>query len=165
MPTTYDPIATTTLTSSATSITFSNISGNYTDIVLVCVGTLTTAYDTSISLRFNGDTGNNYSVTYMYGTGSSATSGRNNNQSNIQAMGRLGSSTIGNAIVHIQNYSNSTTRKTVIGYGGTTANIVIGAAGIWLNTSAITSITVAPEGFSGSLASGTIVTLYGIKAA
>jgi len=35
MPITYEPIATTTLSSAQSSVTFSSISGSYTDLVLV----------------------------------------------------------------------------------------------------------------------------------
>lgn len=162
---TYTPIATTTLGSSAATITFSSISGSYTDLILIVSGTLTTAYDTSISMRFNDDSANNYSATYMYGTGSAAASGRNTNKPDIQALGRLGSSTVGNAIVQVQNYSNSTTYKTVIGRGGVTSDTVFSTVGTWRSTSAITKIVIAPEGFTGSFASGTVATLYGILAA
>ena len=65
---TYTPLARTTLSSAAASVTFSNISGSYTDLVLV-VSTISvngTAY-----MTVNSDTGTNYSRTFMYGTGSS----------------------------------------------------------------------------------------------
>jgi hypothetical protein len=38
MAITYEPIATTTLGTAAASVTFSSISGAYTDLVLVCNG-------------------------------------------------------------------------------------------------------------------------------
>ena len=158
------PIASQTLSTSASSVTFSNIPQGYTDIIVIVSGTLTTAYDTSISMRFNDDSANNYSATYLYGTGSAAASGRNTNKPDIQALGRLGSSTVGNAIVQIQNYSNATTNKTVLGRGGVTSAEVFSTTGLWRNTSAITKIVMAPEGFSGSFASGTTFSLYGIQA-
>ena len=159
---TYEPIASQTLGSAAASVTFSSIPQGYTDLVLVVTGTITVS-DTSISLRFNNDTGNDYSSTFIYGDGSSAVSGRNTSQTNLPALGRLGNTTIGNAIVQIQNYSNATTNKTVLGRGGVTSSTVFATVGLWRDTSAITSIVVAPEGFSGSFNSGSTFSLYGIQ--
>ena len=50
---TYEPIATTTLGSNATSVTFSNISGSYTDLVLACHWKANTALQSTIVLTFN----------------------------------------------------------------------------------------------------------------
>ena len=72
MAITYEPIATTTLGSAQASVSFSSFSG-YTDLVLVCVAT-TASDDQFLSVQFNGDTGSNYSNTYMTGNGSTATS-------------------------------------------------------------------------------------------
>jgi len=59
MPTTYEPIATTTLGSATASITFSTISGAYTDLVLVASITgVSVATDPWI--RINSDTGANF---------------------------------------------------------------------------------------------------------
>jgi len=55
MPKTYEPIATTTLGSNQTTITFSSIPSTYTDLVIVSnMGTTTASYP---FIRFNGDTG------------------------------------------------------------------------------------------------------------
>ena len=77
MAITYEPIATTTLGTSASSVTFSTIPGTYTDLVLVVAGT--SAATNGNEMQFNGDTGNNYSFTLLYGTGSAAVSSRNSN--------------------------------------------------------------------------------------
>lgn len=70
MAATYEPIATTTASGSSSSITFSSISSAYTDLVLVANASVTSGSDTAI-LRFNGDTGSNYSRTFLSGNGSS----------------------------------------------------------------------------------------------
>jgi hypothetical protein len=157
---TYTPIATQTLGSSAASVTFSSISGSYTDLIIVNSGT--SSGDTSYKLQFNGDTGSNYSTTYLYGDGNSTTSGRSSNANSIVAMSRSGTTT-GNGTTQIMNYSNTTTNKTVIGRGGTAAAIVIEAVGLWRSTAAITSIVITPE--SGTIDAGSTFTLYGIAAA
>jgi hypothetical protein len=72
---TYAKIANTTLGSAQSSVTFNSFSG-YTDLILVCCATTATD-DQFLSVRFNGDSGSNYSNTYMTGDGTTASSGRN----------------------------------------------------------------------------------------
>jgi hypothetical protein len=70
MPTpTYTPIATTTLGTAAASVTFSSISGSYTDLVLIIAGVQSVADVPYI--QFNSDTATNYSRTQLSGDGSS----------------------------------------------------------------------------------------------
>ena len=160
MPSTYTPIATSTMGSNTSSVTFSSISGTYTDLVLVVAGTLTTGTD-NIVMQFNGDTGNNYSVTSLLGDGSSASSFRS---SNIASAGRCAMGTSSSsAIYSINNYSNATTYKTVIGRGGMASYGVDARVSLWRNTAAITSIVVFPTTYQ--FATGCVLTLYGIKAA
>lgn len=157
MTITYDAIATTTLGSNQSSVTFSSISGSFTDLVLIAQGS-TTANE-GIGLRFNGDTGTNYSNTYMIGNGTTASSNRDSND-NIGYVGYF-STGQSNVIANIMNYSNTTTFKTALGRGNPT-NLVIARVALWRSTAAITSITVLPG--SGNLVSGSTFTLYGIKA-
>ena len=157
---TYTPIATTTLGSSAASYTFSSISGTYTDLILVIAGTLTSS--SSVYLQVNGDTATNYSRTFLQGNGTSATSGRDSSQ-NYMALGYLNSTAQGNCIFQLQNYSNTTTNKTVLCRAGVADDLTRAMVGLWRSTSAITSILAAPV--SGSFATGTSLTLYGIASA
>jgi hypothetical protein len=164
MPITYESIATTTLGSSQSSVTFSSISGSYTDLVLVINGT--SSGDAGCRVQFNGDTGTNYSNTLFYAiyTTAGVQNARSTNATTIDGLGRL-NTTEGIAIIQIQNYSNTTTYKTVLGKGGTTTNgIVMTTVGLWRSTSAITSIVASLEN-SKTFSSGTTLTLYGIKAA
>lgn len=164
MPATYEPISTTTLGSSQSSVTLSSISGSYTDLVLVINGT--SSGDGAGRVQFNSDTGSNYSDTFFYGiyTTSGIQNGRDTNATVISGLGRF-NTTEGIAIIQIQNYSNTTTYKTVLGKGGTTTNgIIMTTVGMWRSTSAITSIVVSLEN-SRTFSSGTTLTLYGIAAA
>ena len=166
MPKTYEPIATQTLGSAAASVTFSSISGTYTDLVLV-IGNLTaSATGQGLNLQFNSDTGSNYSVTHLSGNGSSAASGRQTSASNIQAgYAVVGASTTepSTIIINVQNYSNSTTNKTVIARTSLAGSEVDANVGLWRNTAAINTIRI----FTGSanMQTGSTFTLYGIKAA
>ena len=165
MATTYEPIATNTLSSTAASVTFSSISGSYTDLVVV--QTFTNAQTTGYTqFRFNGDTASNYSFTILQGT-TVVASGRESNQTSIR-LGTTSYMSNANTITSIQNYSNATTYKTIISrgtFGETSAQIreTDAGVGLWRSTSAITSITLLISG--GNYAIGTTFTLYGIKAA
>ena len=83
---TYTPIATTTASGSASSVTFSSIPSTYTDLVIVAdiLGAASTA---DAVLRFNSDTTSNYSETVIRGDGSSAASARYS-ESYINEIGR-----------------------------------------------------------------------------
>ena len=164
MSATYEPIATNTLGSSQASVTFSSITGTYTDLILVVDGETNSA-NTNILLEYNSDTGSNYSVTILFGTGSTAGSARVSNDTAAN-LGRLGDNNRSNSIMHIFNYSNTTTFKTGIGrfnVVSATENAQLGAkVSLWRNTAAITSIKVKLS--TGNFDSGTTFTLYGIKA-
>ena len=160
MPSTYEPIATTTLGSASSSVTFSSISGAYTDLVLIVNSARTTGND-SVSLEFNGDTGTNYSRTILYGTGSAAASYREANSSIIE-IGIQDASNSTN-IFNIMNYSNTTTYKTVLARANATTVRVQAGVGLWRSTSAITSIKLATGG--STFISGSTFTLYGVKSA
>lgn len=163
MAKTYEPIATQTLGSSAASVTFSSISGAYTDLLLVTSNGSTTATNTYV--RLNGDSGSNYSFTQLTGTGSSAISGRSSNQTAIRVDNYASAATsITNAyIFQLQNYSNTTTYKTVLTRTNEAGTGVDATVGLWRNTAAITSILYYPG--VGNWITGSTFTLYGIKAA
>jgi len=157
---TYTPIATTTLGSAQASVSFSSFSG-YTDLVLVCVAT-TASDDQFLSIRFNGDTGSNYSNTYMTGDGSTASSGRNSNQTLAYIAGSSSNTTPVLSITQIQNYSNSTTYKTLLSRTSDPTLLTQATVSLWRSTSAITSLVIASN---GNISTGSTFTLYGIAAA
>lgn len=160
---TYTPIATQTLGSTATSVTFSSIPSTYTDLVLVSNAATTTSTTQGYGLQFNSDTGTNYSKTYLYGDGTSAVSGRASNQTNISVSNFGPSATPNTTIAQIQNYANTTTYKTVISRGGAAGNLVIAYVGLWRSTAAISSMTLVID--SSTFTAGSVFTLYGISAA
>ena len=163
MPSTYDKIATHTISGTSTgSYTFSAIPSTYTDLVLVINGTSTGA-NIDVPIYFNSDTGSNYSRTYLYANGSSVSSGR---ASNDTSMGLPNLDTNqGVSICHIFNYSNTTTNKTAIGRtSGAVSYGVSAIVGLWRSTAAINSVTIFVAGVA-KFGNGTTLSLYGIKAA
>ena len=160
MTVTYSQIATQTLGSAASSVTFSSISGTYTDLVLVINGS--TTIDQNYRLRFNSDTASNYSYTRLTGDGTSAASERATGTAFIHISAGDHTNT-GVFIVNIQNYSNTTTYKTTLSRHNIAASNVGTYVGLWRSTSAITSVTITTS--STTFTSGSTFTLYGIKAA
>lgn len=156
---TYVALSTQTLGSPTTSVTFSSIPQGYTDLVLVLNGT--TGTTSTIGLRFNSDTASNYSCTYLLGSGSSAASGREVSQPYLY----LGTSYTSDGMtrINIQNYSNSTTKKTAISRSDNAGNRVASWVGLWQGTAAITSVEVTTSG-GGNFNTGTTFTLYGVAA-
>jgi hypothetical protein len=162
MPTqTYTPIARQVLASSAATVTISDIPSTYTDLVFVFEGTATGSF-ADIGLRVNGDTSSNYSDTILYGNGSNAGSARHSNLTFTRGWYIPPSSTRGITKIDFLNYSNTTTYKTFIGRSDIATTELEASVGLWRSTAAITSISITPQGTS--VAAGSTVTLYGIKA-
>ena len=165
---TYSTIATTTLGSAASNVTFSSISGSYTDLVIV-YSTYSTANVADVLVQFNGDTASNYSVTILTGDGTSALSTRQSSQTQILAdyYGSAGTTAgvFNSAIFNVMNYSNTTTNKTILARSGRAASGTDAIAGLWRSTAAITSILLKLGGSGNQFAIGSTFTLYGITAA
>jgi hypothetical protein len=161
---TYEPISTQTLSTNASTITFSSISNSYTDLILVINATTDTA--NALQMQFNGDTGSNYSNTSVVGNGTTATSARSTSQSVYYYGGWITGfgTTGGNAIIQIQSYAKTTTFKTAITRFNAVATETEAIVGMWRNTSAITSIVLSASG-GAVYQTGSTFTLYGIAAA
>ncbi len=163
---TYEPIATTTLSSSASDITFSSISQSYTDLIIVVSGNTVSGGLTggSITVGNNSlDTGSNYSMTELYADGTSAASYRDTNKTYLNLTLSTSGTSATNSIIQFMNYSNTTTYKTFISRSNTPTIALRTAVGLWRSTSAINIISIAP--YAVSWAAGTTATIYGIAAA
>jgi len=169
MPTTYEPIATQTLGSAASSITFSSIPTTYTDLRLVLVARSSRVDTTDpIYVRVNSDSGSNYSMTYLFGDGSSASSSRSTSIS----LWQIGSMPAFLAASNLFNFCSmdffsyaGSTNKTVLSEESRDMNgsgIVDRRVLLWRSTSAINNIQFT-SGSSSNFVTGTTATLYGIK--
>lgn len=168
MPATYIPIASTTLSSSTATVTFSSIPQTYTDLVLRFTSRCDiAAVAATANLTFNGTAGTAYSETYIQSTGAAASSVRIANQGYIDVVtGAVGAnataSTFSSNEIYIPNYTASANKPlslfNVTENNATTAYISA-EAGLWRNTAAITSISIALTNF----VSGSTFHLYGIK--
>lgn len=174
MPATYTLIASNTLSSAAASVTFSAIPATYTDLVIRASIRENAGgqFPNSIDVKFNGSSATNYSITNVYAE--STTGGlsyRYTNQSSmITLYGVNGSSSTSNTFSSVEFYIPSYTvsqNKPISASNVTEANsasnllwAVSAGAGLWRDTSAITSINLA---CGASLAAGSSFFLYGIK--
>jgi len=162
---TYVALRQTTLTSAAASVTLdlTGITG-YTDLVLVCQAKTASSLQ-DIQIQVNGDTGSNYSYTFVGGNGSVTGSSRGTSQTAMtgDAYGYVDSTNFNLSIHNFMNYSNTTTFKTVISRSNNGSAGVDALVNLWRNTAAINSIRIFLTS-SINLASGSTFSLYGIAA-
>ncbi len=174
MPTTMKLIAKNVLGSDTASVTFSDIPGTYTDLLLVCSGRSTRSATVDENfVRFNSDNGTTkYSNRNLYGDGASAASGSNYGRSSgylycgITVGNTATSNTFASTEIYIPNYAGSTNKSvssTSISETNATTAYITTQAGLWSDTAAITSILILPE--NGSWKSGSSFFLYGITKA
>ena len=165
MPATYEPIATTTLGTAASTITFSSIAATYTDLRVVLISSTATAGNTVNYLRFNSDTGTNYSSTWLTGDGSTAASSSESSATFIRGGENANNTDAGLSFItyDVFSYAGSTNKTALVtnsrdnNGSGSTYRIV----GLWRNTAAINTVTIASS--AGNYKIGTTATLYGIK--
>ena len=166
MASTYTPIATTTLGSAQSTVTLSSIPSTYTDLIIISQPK-STAAEGIVYIQFNSIGGTSYSSTYLYGSGSSASSGRRTNSGlGVIAENAYATSTAGNTtfVTQIMNYSNTTTYKTWLSRGNRIdAQGVEAMVGLCRDTSAISSVSFAIGGTT--FAAGSTFTIYGVKSA
>jgi hypothetical protein len=158
----YTPLANVTLASTASSVTFSSITGTYRDLVLVINGTINTA-SSGATFRLNGDTSSSYSVVNMRGNGSTTGSA-----SGTGTRGYLNyfnfTNSQSNWITNFMSYSATNVNKTVLSRANNDSSGTDAVNTIWINTAAITSIEVIA--FTGTylFSVGSTFALYGIAA-
>ena len=163
---TYEAIATTTLSSAQSTVTLSSIPSTYTDLVIISQPK-STATEGIVYIQFNSIGGTSYSSTYIYGSGSAASSGRRTSSGlGVIAENAYATSTAGNTtfVTQIFNYANTTTFKTYLSRGKRTDSQGVEAmVGLCRDTSAINSVSFAIGGTT--FAAGSVFSIYGIKAA
>jgi hypothetical protein len=121
-----------------------------------------------MAMRFNSDTGSNYSETYLYANGSTASSGRLSGSTYMPWGRSIASNATANVfavnIAHVMSYANTNVHKTVLNSGANPLTDLVRRVGLWRSTAAITSINVY-DANGANLAAGVTVSVFGIKAA
>lgn len=171
----FESIASATGTGSAASITFSSIPAGYQHLQIrgIMQNTGTTTSARSIQLQLNSDTtGGNYASHLLLGDGASAaatndtTSGYVLGGTLVVANNFSTGDYVGNIIVDIHDYANTSKNTTVrifTGFDRNGAGRVFLSSGLWINTNAVTSVTLLLP--SENFTTKTSFALYGIKAA
>jgi len=168
----YDLLETTTLTSSASSVTFSGL-GSYSDYAHLQIrgvardGSNSTGLE-SLRLTFNGATNYSYHVLRANGSSFEAFGGSNTRIPIYDVMGRSGSGAddvFGSFVTDVLDFANTsknTTTRTL--GGGVSGSSRIGLySGAYLSTTAVTSLQLESDG--ADMIAGTRFSLYGIKGA
>lgn len=164
MPSTYEPIATTTLGTTTNTITFSSIPNTYTDLRLVWTYLGTSSGAQPVVILNNTSLGNLYSVTDLQGNGSSASSGRGTSQNSLTlGFGVSTSTTIPSLTTFdLFNYAGSTNKTGLYTSSNDKNGSGVVSRGVTLmrTTNAINRIDIYLAG--ADQATGTTATLYGI---
>ena len=160
---TYVALDKVTLGSATNTVNFTSIPQTATDLVLVIGSSLSTGGGNP-RLQLNSNTGTNYSQTSLFGNGTSASSFRISNSNHIYFGGGSGTAnTQSTTLIHLMNYSNTTTNKTVLIRYNDVTEAAYATVGMFRNTAAITSIQLTTQ--AGNFNAGSTFSLYGIKSA
>lgn len=169
----YDPAATWLIqrvAGTGSSITFSSIPQTYSSLQIRAISRTNQASEIDdFAIQFNADTGSNYVRHLLFGNGSVAEANNQTAQSRIVVGRGTGSSAtasvFGVSITDIHDYTSTTKNKTTRTFNGYDLNatgLVYLQSGLWLSTSAITSITLFSTS-SSTFQTGTTFALYGMK--
>jgi hypothetical protein len=178
-----------TSASTDSSLTFGSIPASYKQLLLVWSGIYVSALGNVFSLRFNNDSGGNYSVfgevitDYTINTGGSGAKDGNNSATDATdtvnfSNGPFGYNTTGSTNYNqqsmgtclIDNYSSTSKFKYyavdwVHHIDGTTTGVSSHAKGVYKSTSAITSLDIFRQTGAGTFSNNTStsIRLYGIS--
>jgi hypothetical protein len=169
----FDSIATQTVGSNVATVSFTSIPSTYKHLQIRFIGRDSdtgTSFDYT-TLQYNSDSSSsNYTYHVLSGNGSAANgSGGGTGIVNYIVAGYLvaggaTASVFGAGIIDILDYANTSkykTTRTLSGWDKNGAGNVALSSGVWLNTSAISSIVIGSQ--VGNLVPYTQFALYGVK--
>jgi hypothetical protein len=159
----YDSLATVTVGTAVSSITFAGIPSGYKHLQIR--GIAAGVNNTFADMTFNSDTGSNYAFHDIYGDGASAGAESGASRANIPTTALPNVTSVFNGlIIDILDYANTNKFKTARILQGRDTNgggAIYFISGLWQNTNAINSITITSR--SGNIATNSSFALYGIK--
>ena len=168
----FDALATVTVPSGgSSSITFSGIPTGYKHLQLRLTGRITRSGEASdfFTIRYNSDTGSNYAWHALEGSGATTYS-EGGGGTSLPRNGDIAASTaasgiFGVGVIDVLDYNNTNKYKTTRSFTGRDANgsgwVWFGSS-LWMNTSAINSITFIPT-YGTDFQQHTQIALYGVK--
>ena len=156
----------------ASSVTFSNIPNTYEHLqVRAILRSTASTTNTGLKATFNSTSTNYYALHQLYGDGSSAIANTNSASSYAVTGHQTGASAtsgiFGAMVMDILDYAHTNKNKTVrtlTGYDANGSGLILLRSSLWMNTSAITSISFTSEA-AGNLAQYSQFALYGVKGA
>lgn len=152
------PIASTVLTSSSSTITFSSIPQTFKDLILV--SRIITSSNVTTGWRINNQTASYETVYFAAGSGLSPLSSQGGGNRIDPARANSFSSNILSSIFQINDYKSTSKYKNVIYVAGNGAYRLEYGVGYHANTSATTTLQVVT---TGSYLAGSSFSLYGIE--
>lgn len=167
-PNAFHHLETVRLGANAASVEFTNLArySDYQHFQIRAVGRMTFGdVERSLTLRFNGDTATSYYNHGLFGQGSTGSYNFSGNTIFIAsfAAGNATASSFGAAVADILDPFDTTKNTVVRGFGGTVTTPQVSLrSGVWVNTAAVTSITLLDT--TSNLVAGSRFSLYGIKA-
>lgn len=157
----YTLIASQTLLNTTSFFTFSGIPNTFKDLIVEHSGTVTAG--TGIRIQLNSDTSSNYSVTILSADGSTASSTRESNQTNMRLTwnGSAQTTDPGIRTANIISYANTNINKTVLIRSNRAGSGNDAIVGLWRSTSAVNAVTLF--GTDGNFIAGTTFKLWGVS--
>lgn len=153
----YIALATTTLGSATSSVTFSSIPNTYKDLVLALDATVNDFVNVLVSL--NGDTSNVYTRVQMTGSGSGSGSASQGTHPGLYMVFGAPSERV-YAQLQLMDYSSTNKHKTALSRGHTFGSELAARALRWPSTAAVNSVTVTAQ--TGTFLTGSRLSLFGV---
>ena len=165
----YESIATVTSSGGVSSLSFTSIPSTYYALQIRASNLQSengTTGSYGFNIQLNSDTGANYAAHSLTGDGATAGAGSSVSGTSM-LLGRYtrnSETAKGVAVIDILDYSSTNKNKTLRSLSGCDMNgagfIYGSASGLWMNTSAVTSIQFTGN---GNWKTGSTFALYGIK--
>jgi hypothetical protein len=162
----YDALNAVTLSSAASSVTFSGIPSGYKHLQLRAMHTFD-GNNRGAVITLNNDTGSNYARHYLSGDGATMAAGAGTSLSNISfyfRVGNAGTTQPEVEIIDILDYANTTKNKTIKGLVGVDNNgsgEINLVSGLYLNRSPVSTITITSS--AGNFNANSSFALYGVR--
>jgi hypothetical protein len=171
----YDLLQTEILTGSQASVTFSDLgdyAGTYQHLQIRAVSRLDNGagQEAQGAIRFNGDSGNNYSSHWLAGFGSGSPSSTAFTSTDSMrgidhALAAAATGNFGASVIDILDPFENTKYTTIRSLSGVSSASIFLISGSWRNTDPVSSITLqGPADQTWQMVEGTRISLYGLKA-
>lgn len=162
----YESIQTVSLGSAQSSASFTSIPSTYKHLQIRGIVKMSSGA-TNLGIRFNSDSGSNYSWHQMYSSGSGTPGAAAYTGTSYIGNNFIGSSQFSGFVIDILNYEDTNKYKQLRSLGGADENgggYIVLSSGSWRNTAAINNIYLYdPFSTTTNFTANSHFALYGIK--